>query len=72
MATRSGAQGRAFDAPLFIRSDGRPWRKGAEHGLSGFHPRAIVASIGPDPDDVTFYALRHSSIVRHLLHNVTI
>jgi hypothetical protein len=34
--------------------------------------RAIVASIGPDPDDVTLYALRHSSIVRRMLHNVTI
>jgi hypothetical protein len=32
--------------------------------------RAIVASTGLDPDEVTVYALRHSSIVRQLLHNV--
>jgi integrase len=34
--------------------------------------RAIVKSIGLDPDEVTVYALRHSAIVRQLLANVPI
>lgn len=34
--------------------------------------RAVVASIGEDPDRVTTYALRHSSIVRMLLKNIPV
>ena len=34
--------------------------------------RAVVEAAGLDPDVVTLYALRHSSIVRQLLGNVPI
>jgi hypothetical protein len=34
--------------------------------------RAVVEAAGLDPDIVTLYALRHSSIVRQLLANVPI
>ena len=34
--------------------------------------RETVAAIGLDPDHVTIYALRHSSIVRQLVSNIPI
>ena len=34
--------------------------------------REVVKAIGEDPDTVTLYALRHSSIVRMLLKNIPI
>ena len=36
------------------------------------HVAEVVTAIGLDPDVVTMYALRHSSIVRMLLRNVPI
>jgi integrase len=68
---KQAAAGRAPDAPLLVQADGIAW----PHDLSGRYRRdvrAIVASIGEDPDKVTAYALRHSSIVRRLLANVPI
>jgi integrase len=65
---QAAAAGRADNAPLLLRSDGTSWI-GARHRPA---MREIVASIGLDPDAVTAYALRHSSIVRALLANVPI
>jgi integrase len=65
------ATGRPSDAPLLLRSNGERWG----HGRSRHHRndmRAVVEAAGLDPDVVTLYALRHSSIVRQLLANVPI
>ena len=62
---------RASDAPLLLRSNGLPWRD--KPNLDYRRPvREVVRAIGEDPDVVTLYALRHSSIVRMLLKNIPI
>jgi integrase len=68
---KAAAKGRADDAPLLVQSDGRPW--GNNPGQR-YHRdvNKVVTDIGLDPDEVTMYALRHSSIVRMLLQNVPI
>jgi integrase len=64
-------QGRAPDAPLLLRSNGKIWGHGrSRHHRNDF--RSVAAAAGLDPDVVTLYALRHSSIVRQLLANVPI
>jgi integrase len=65
------AKGRADDAPLLVQSDGSPW--GNNPGQR-YHREVgkVVTAIGLDPDVVTAYCLRHSSIVRALLQNVPI
>ena len=51
--------------------NGRRWGHGRRrHHRDDF--RAVVEAAGLDPDEVTLYALRHSSIVRQLLANVPI
>ena len=63
--------GRPSDVPLLLRANGERWG----HGRSRHHRndmRAVVEAAGLDPDIVTLYALRHSSIVRQLLANVPI
>jgi integrase len=65
------AAGRASDAPLLTRADGSGWgHSRTRHHRNDF--RAVIEVIGLDPDEVTLYALRHSSIVRQLLANVPI
>jgi integrase len=61
---RQAAGERDGSAPLLLRSDGKPWSAtGADHR----HPFAhAVDCAGLDPK-VTFYALRHSAIVRQIL-----
>lgn len=68
---REAANGRPDTAPLFLQTDGIPW--GDNPGQT-YHRQIdkIVTAIGRDPDEVTIYALRHSSIVRMLLANVPI
>jgi integrase len=68
---KQAAQGRAGDAPLLLRSNGRPWSPDASQDYRP-HVRETVSAIGLDPDVVTLYALRHSSITRMLLRNVPI
>jgi integrase len=59
------------DMPLLLRSDGSPW---ADDPSNQYREpvREIVSAIDLDPDVVTLYALRHSSIVRALLRGVAI
>ena len=59
---KAAAKGRADDAPLLLQSDGSPW--GNNPGQN-YHREVdkVVTAIGLDPDVVTMYALRHSSIV---------
>ena len=65
------AAGRPHDAPLLLRDNGERWGHGRRrHHRNDF--RAVVEAAGLDPDEVTLYALRHSSIVRQLLANVPI
>jgi integrase len=67
----TSAAGRPPDAPLLILSDDRGW--GPVPFTYYRKPfREIVTGLGLDPDEVTLYALRHSSIVRQLLLNVPI
>src|SRR5262249_3237096 len=64
-------QRRAPDAPLPLRANGERWGHGRRrHHRADF--RAVVEAAGLDPDEVTLYALRHSSIVRQLLANIPI
>jgi integrase len=68
---KQAAKGRHASAPLLLRSDGAPWDKNP--GQQYHHLVAkVVTSIGLDPEEVTMYALRHSSVVRALLQNVPI
>jgi len=68
---RDAAVGRAENAPLLVQSDGSGWgdNPGQQYHR---HIDRIVTEIGLDPDVVTIYALRHSSIVRMLLQNIPI
>jgi integrase len=67
----NAVKGRGDDLPLLLQSDGTPWDKNPGQG---YHREVnkIVIAIGLDPDVVTMYALRHSSIVRLVLQNVPI
>jgi integrase len=66
---KAAARGRADDAPLLVQSDGTPWGRNPGQRYHR-HVAEIVTTIGLDPDVVTMYALRHSSIVRMLLQNI--
>ena len=62
---------RPSDAPLLLRASGERWGHGRRrHHRNDF--RAVIGAAGLDPDEVTLYTLRHSSIVRQLLANVPI
>jgi hypothetical protein len=54
-----------------LQSDGKAW---GDNPGQRYHREVgkVVAAIGLDPDEVTMYCLRHSSIVRALLLNVPI
>ena len=62
---------RSDDAPLLRKSDGSRWleiNKSEHWNLF----RAVAERAGFDPDVITSYALRHSSICRALLHGVPV
>jgi integrase len=65
---RIAAAGKAADAPLLTRPDSEPWRK-SDH-TRPFRRTAERARL--DPEVVTIYALRHSSITRMLTAGVPI
>ncbi len=59
---------RPAPAPLLTKPSGQPWCK-SDHA----RPFARIAKrCAVDPDDVTIYALRHSSIVRQILAGVPV
>jgi integrase len=62
---------RPDDARLLLKSDGTAWQEinRCDHGLVF---RAAVERTGLDPEKVTSYALRHSSICRALLKGVPV
>ena len=67
---RQRSAGRPASAPLLTMADGSPWP--SRHSLRRRMMRAVVETAGLDPDKVTMYHFRHSSIVRMLLANVPI
>jgi integrase len=59
---RAGAASRPDNAPLLTKSSGDPWKKSDQ-----LRPwRKVAKGAGLDPEKVTMYALRHSSIVHQL------
>jgi integrase len=68
---KAAAAGRPPDAPLLLWRFDRGW---GDEPSANYRAdfRAIVAAVGLDPNIVTLYALRHSSIVRQLLAGVPI
>ncbi len=66
------AKGRSGNALLLLRSTGEPWVAKNVYDLYRRDVREVVAGIGLDPNRVTLYALRHSSITRMLLKNVPV
>jgi integrase len=67
---KAAAAGRAGNAPLLLQADGATWDSRVT--AQRYAMREVVAAVGLDPDTVTMYALRHSSITRQLLLNVPI
>jgi integrase len=65
---KTRAIGRAADAPLLLTTDGTPWLAHIKRNLF----RDVATAAGFDPDVVTPYALRHSSIVRMLQRGLAI
>lgn len=68
---KAAAKGRADHEVLLVQSDGSPW---GDNPGQYYHRQVnkVVTAIGLDPDEVTMYCLRHSSIVRMLLKNIPI
>jgi integrase len=65
---RQAAGERGRTEPLLLRTNGTPWRPAtADYRLPVI---SAVSRAGLDPKTVTLYSLRHSSIVRGLLHGV--
>ena len=62
---------RPDDAPLLVKSDGTRWLKINKSEHWNFF-RAVAERAGFDPDVITSYALRHSSICRALLSGVPV
>jgi len=62
---KATAADRAPEEPLLTQAEGRPGSSDPSQDYWG-DIREIVASLGEDPDRVTIYALRHSSITRRL------
>ncbi|CCG40874.1 tyrosine-type recombinase/integrase [Magnetospirillum molischianum] len=68
------AQGRGEGEPLLLRPNGKPWLKSDHYDL--FLLTIAAAKLEPEAiapyglDEITLYALRHSSIVRALLRSV--
>lgn len=63
---RKRIAGRSRTAPLLTQTNGKAWPKNP-CGNYRMTVRDVVTAIGRDPDEVTMYALRHSSIVRALI-----
>jgi integrase len=65
------AKGRHANAPLLVRDDGQPWKADPSQDYR-LDMREVIAAARLDPDEVTTYALRHSSIVRRILRGMPI
>ena len=63
------ARDRPAHAPLLLRRNGEPWGRARRYRDD---VRAVVTSVGLDPDTATMYSLRHSAISRLLLAGVPV
>jgi integrase len=61
---REAAGDRDAAAPLLLRSDSKPWSATSADHRRPFEAAIARAGLGPK---ITFYSLRHSSIVRQIL-----
>jgi integrase len=68
---RAAKGDRRDDTPLLAKGDGLPWQATNRSEHWGIF-RIIVERAGFDPDLITSYALRHSSICRSLLRGVPV
>jgi integrase len=66
---RQAAKGRADDASLLLRADGKPWSERDPHTDYRRNWLEIVKAVGLAPD-ATPYLFRHSSITRMLLRGL--
>jgi integrase len=66
---KAAAKGRADDAPLLLRADGRPWNEINPHDDYRRDWIEIVKAVGLAPD-ATSYLFRHSSIARMLMRGL--
>jgi integrase len=64
MKLKAAAAGRGASAPLLLRADDLPWSATRADHRRPFEDAVARAGLKPS---VTFYALRHSSIVRQIL-----
>ena len=67
---RDAARGRAQEAPLLLQSNAELCNDPSQLYRKDVH--AIVEGLDLDPETVTAYSLRYSSIVRQLLRNVPV
>jgi integrase len=68
-ALRNASKDRLADAPLLVKTDGTAWQSTSTSDHRDLF-RRTVEQAALEPDVVTSYALRHSSIVRALLNGV--
>jgi integrase len=68
---KAAANGRAADALLLTQIDGSTWGDNPGQRYHR-HIDKVVTTIGLNPDLVTVYSLRHSSVVRMLLANIPV
>ena len=65
---RRASNGKETDAPLLTKPSGERWKQSDHSRLF----QRVVMRAALDPNEVTLYALRHSSIARDLLANVPV
>ena len=65
---KRASEGKATESPLLTKPSGEPWKQSDHSRLF----RRVVLRAALDPSEITFYALRHSSIARDLLANVPV
>jgi hypothetical protein len=65
---RDATAGKAGEEPLLVKPSGTPWHPGNHSDRF----KQAVERIRLDPNEVSIYALRHSSIVRQLLAGVPV
>ena len=70
-ALKAARGNRSDDVRLLLKADGSAWQATSTGDHRDFF-RCAVERAGLDPDKVTSYALRHSSIVRALLGSVPV
>jgi hypothetical protein len=65
---RRASNAKESDGPLLTKPSGERWKQSDHSRLF----RRVVLRAALDPNEVTLYALRHSSIARDLLANVAV